>query len=70
MYFAKAKNCLVLFYAIIVFPDDNQKERMEIVAETWIKNKTYLLKCTRLDHDSLIDAAQKFKWKWAGGLES
>ena len=43
---------------------------MEIVAETWIKNKTYLLKCTRLDHDSLIDAAQKFKWKWVGGLES
>ena len=37
----KEKNCLVLFYAIVVGPDDKQKERIEFVAEMRIKKKTY-----------------------------
>ena len=37
----KEKNYLVLFYSIVVGPDDNQKERMEFVAEMRIKKKTY-----------------------------
>ena len=77
--FKKRKNYVVLFYAIIVVPDDNENVRMEIVAEIWIKNSTYHLKFSGRDillsvigclNDSLMDAAQKLTWKSLGSLES
>ena len=66
----KKKSYLVLFCAVIVAPGKNQKERMEIVAETWIKNTTYLLKFTRLDQRRFNRCCWKPNWKSLGGLES
>ena len=69
-YKGKEKSYLVLFCAVIVVPGKNQKEKMEIVAETWIKNTTYLLKFTRLDQRRFNRCCWKPNWKSLGGLES